>query len=270
MAGSITAVDRGTNCAEPTDGAAGTWKMPRSSVDVMPPRCTPLLILLHVLGAAAVSPTPLLSRAQGEFSDFRGKRVSFGSVSNVRTAMPAGTSMAELQAYLTPDRVATAMWDRRRVRRIDDDGRYELTLEPLAFVMLEIETSVLVRVARDPTTEGITLASESFGLSARSPAGKLSTADLNIDVSVAGRLDILSQGRAVGGKVGFETEGDLPPLMWLTPRPLVQAAASGLNRAVMRLVVGEFEQGFVRDFSSWRRQQQQRAASPPPAPPRSQ
>ena len=212
-------------------------------------RPTSLVLLSTVV--SALQPTQLLSRRAGEFTDFKGKRISFGSVQKVNVPL-AGANHEELEAYLTPDTVATAMWDPRRVRRVDDDGRYELSLDRLSFVMLDIDTSVLVRVARDAKGT-ITLMSETFSVSAQSPAGRLSTSELNIQVNVAGQLEILDRGTAVGGSVGFETEGDLPGLMFLTPRPIVAAAAGGLNRAIMGLIVGEFERGFRRDFSAWRR-----------------
>ena len=215
-----------------------------------PPRAS-LLLLLSALGTSS-GYTRLLSRRVGEFTDFRGRRVSFGSVQKVSVPL-AGASTAELQEYLTPDTVATAMWDPRRVKRLDDDGRYQLRMERLSFVMLEIDTAVSVRVAKDGETGDITLTSEDFSLEAKSPAGRLNTAQLGIKVNVAGQLQILNGGTAVGGKVGFETEGDLPPLMLFTPQPVVAAAMGGMNRAVMGLVVGEFERGFRNDFAAWRR-----------------
>ena len=218
----------------------------------MPPRlrsCLPLLVAwlapVHGLGL------PLSSRKPGTFCDFKGRRVGFGSVKSVRVPL-AGATIPELQEYLTPERVATAMWDKDRVTSVGD-GCYELRMERLSFVMLDVESSVVVRVARE--SDGvINLSSERFSVAAQSPAGTLSTDELGIVVRVAGQLQILEGGRAVGGQVGFETEGDLPGLMMLTPRPVVTAAAGGLNRAVMSLVVGEFERGFRDDFAAWRRQ----------------
>jgi hypothetical protein len=219
-----------------------------------------LLLLACLTRASSGLATPLQARQPGEFTDFRGRRVGFGSVKKVKVPL-AGSSTAELEDYLTPERVACAMWDPSRVKRVDDDGRYELSMERLSFVMLEVESSVVVRVAR-VSDDMITLTSESFSVAAQSPAGRLSVEELGIEVSVAGVLQILDGGRAVGGQVGFETEGDLPGLMMLTPRPVVTAAAGGMNRAVMALVVGEFEKGMQRDFAAWR---QQRAAEEPAA-----
>ena len=203
---------------------------------------------------------PLSSRQPGQFTEFQGKRVCFGSVKEVRVPL-AGATREELQEYLTPERVATAMWDREKVRSVGD-GCYELRMEKLSFVMLDIDSSVLVRVAREPDQPGvISLNSESFSVAAQSPAGTLSTDKLGITVRVSGTLQILDGGRAVGGQVGFATEGDLPSIMLLTPRPVVTAASGGVNRAVMSIVVGEFEKGMTNDFQAWRRQ---REASPPP------
>ena len=77
----------------------------------MPPRlrsCLPLLVAwlapVHGLGL------PLSSRKPGTFCDFKGRRVGFGSVKSVRVPL-AGATIPELQEYLTPERVATAMWD---------------------------------------------------------------------------------------------------------------------------------------------------------------
>mgnify|MGYP001956980185 FL=1 len=110
-------------------------------------------------------------------------------------------------------------------------------------------------MAREPDQPGvISLNSESFSVAAQSPAGTLSTAELGITVRVSGTLQILSgTPLAVGGQVGFETEGDLPGLMMLTPRPVVTAASGGVNSAVMSIVLGEFEKGMTNDFQAWRR-----------------
>jgi len=222
--------------------------------------CLVVALLERVTGLA----TPLASRPPGEFTDFRGNKVGFGSVKKVRVPL-AGSSHSELEDYLTPDRVACAMWDPSRVRRVDDDGRYELSMERLSFVMLEVDSRVVVRVAR--VSDGlISLTSESFSMAAQSPAGRLNIEELGISVSVGGTLEILDGGRAVGGKVGFETEGDLPGLMRLTPRPVVTAAAGGMNRAVMRIVVGEFEKGMQRDFAAWQQQEGRKALGFAPEP----
>ena len=57
----------------------------------------------------------------------------------------AGATIPELQEYLTPERVATAMWDRDKVKSVGD-GCYELRMEKLSFVMLDIDSSVRVHV----------------------------------------------------------------------------------------------------------------------------
>ena len=87
---------------------------------------------------------PLSSRQPGQFTEFQGKRVCFGSVKEVRVPL-AGATREELQEYLTPERVATAMWDREKVRSLGD-GCYELRMEKLSFVMLSIDSSVRVLV----------------------------------------------------------------------------------------------------------------------------
>jgi len=213
---------------------------------------------------------PLSSRQPGQFTEFQGRRVGFGSVKEVRVPL-AGATVPELQEYLTPERVATAMWDREKVLPVGD-GCYELRMDRLSFVMLDVESSVMVRVARETEQPGvISLNSESFSVAAQSPAGTLSIDELGIFVRVAGQLQILESragevGLAVGGQVGFETEGDLPGLMMLTPRPVVTAAAGGLNRAVMALVVGEFAKGMTADFEAWRRLRDAPPDTPPPAP----
>lgn len=208
------------------------------------------VMLLACASALQQPGSALLSRRPGEFTDFNGRRISFGSVQSVQVRL-AGANTALLNEYLAPEVVATAMWDPKCAKRVDE-SRWELSLEKLSFAMLEIASSVVVNVERDAGGV-ITLTSESFSVSAQSPAGRLSTAELNIDVSVAGRLEILAGGGAVGGKVGFATAGDLPSLMLFTPRPVLSVAASGLNRAVMGLVIGEFERGIRRDFSAWQR-----------------
>ena len=212
--------------------------------------CLPLLAWLTRAYGLGI---PLSSRQPGQFTEFQGRRVGFGSVKEVRVPL-AGATIPELEEYLTPERVATAMWDRDKVKSVGD-GCYELRMEKLSFVMLDIDSSVLVRVAREPDQPGvISLNSESFSVAAQSPAGTLSTAELGITVRVSGTLQILSgTPLAVGGQVGFETEGDLPGLMMLTPRPVVTAASGGVNSAVMSIVLGEFEKGMTNDFQAWRR-----------------
>ena len=50
----------------------------------------------------------------------------------------------------------------------------------------------------------------------------------------------------VKGRIGFETSGDLPPVMALAPRPVVQTGAGGVNRAIMTKLVGDFERGLTK------------------------
>ena len=88
---------------------------------------------------------PLSSRQPGQFTEFQGKRVCFGSVKEVRVPL-AGATREELQEYLTPERVATAMWDREKVRSVGD-GCYELRMEKLSFVMLDIDSISLSEIS---------------------------------------------------------------------------------------------------------------------------
>ena len=87
---------------------------------------------------------PLSSRQPGQFTEFHGRRVGFGAVKEVRVPL-AGATIQELEEYLTPERVATAMWDRDKVKSVGD-GCYELRMEKLSFVMLDIDSSVRVHV----------------------------------------------------------------------------------------------------------------------------
>ena len=103
--------------------------------------CLPLLAWLTRAYGLGI---PLSSRQPGQFTEFQGRRVGFGSVKEVRVPL-AGATIPELQEYLTPERVATAMWDRDKVKSVGD-GCYELRMEKLSFVMLDIDSSVRVHV----------------------------------------------------------------------------------------------------------------------------
>jgi hypothetical protein len=53
------------------------------------------------------------------------------------------------------------------------------------------------------------------------------------------------------GEVVFVTSGQLPSLLSLTPRPVLESAAIAINRRIMSYAKGKFVKNLAKDFNRW-------------------
>ncbi|EWM26239.1 Protein of unknown function DUF1997 [Nannochloropsis gaditana] len=201
----------------------------------------------------------------------RGK-MEFGTVDEVELLL--WDEPALIRRYLTesPDRVLLATWDAELVDRRARDV-FRLTTKPMSFVHLSLQPSIDVRLTAippeagreegAPESGGHLLSVESLGHSMNGLEqilGQRFAESLRIDVTGKLRAHVPparpgdSKGRGpvrLVGEVVFVTSGQLPSLLSLTPRPVLESAAIAINRRIMSYAKGKFVKNLAKDFNRW-------------------
>ncbi|OLP18801.1 hypothetical protein BST81_08665 [Leptolyngbya sp. 'hensonii'] len=151
-----------------------------------------------------------------------------------------------IQHYLRqPQRLVNALVDPSRIELLGND-RYRLKLRPLSFLAFNLQPTVDLQVwtesqgtvhLRSVSCEirGIEYINQRFNLNL---VGKLQPHLVNGAVHLLGRADL-------------EVQVELPPTLWLTPRPLLEAAGNSLLKSVLLTIKQRLMHQLVSDYYRW-------------------
>eukprot|EP00584_Thalassiosira_punctigera_P000686 CAMPEP_0172530642 /NCGR_PEP_ID=MMETSP1067-20121228/4311_1 /TAXON_ID=265564 ORGANISM="Thalassiosira punctigera, Strain Tpunct2005C2" /NCGR_SAMPLE_ID=MMETSP1067 /ASSEMBLY_ACC=CAM_ASM_000444 /LENGTH=267 /DNA_ID=CAMNT_0013314887 /DNA_START=26 /DNA_END=829 /DNA_ORIENTATION=- len=176
----------------------------------------------------------------------RGK-IEFGSSSQIRTTLD-GSDEASIRQWLSDDKqIATSIWDPKLIKEVEPKV-YRLKLMTLMFVTIQLAPHVDVRMWTDEKGS-FNLESVAFDPNIQILPGVGVSADsLGILIDVVGELHPSKDGRAVEGKIGFVTSGELPPPMRLFPESALKASLSTINRTITNFATSSFQKGARTKF----------------------
>merc|ERR1712127_560786 len=80
------------------------------------------------------------------------------------------------------------------------------------------------------------------------PGVGVSADSLAILIDVVGELYPSKDGRAVEGKIGFVTSGELSPPMRLIPQAALKASLGTINKTITNFAVSSFQSGARTEF----------------------
>jgi hypothetical protein len=153
-----------------------------------------------------------------------------------------------IQHYLRqPRRLVNALVDRTRTEQLSDDC-FRLKMRPLQFMMLSIQPTVDMRVwtLSDGTINMESVACEILGV------------DYINDRFALNFKGLLSPHQSCGvtylqGKADLEVRVELPPPLWLTPKPILEATGNSLLKSVLLSVKQRLMYQLLLDYRHWAR-----------------
>lgn len=154
----------------------------------------------------------------------------------------------------SPERVILSTWDSDLVDR-KAQNVFRLTTRPVQFVTLNLQPCIELMVW--PEDEQLHIKSMDCSiLGVEHVLGRKFAESLKVEVT--GRLKAVpdvrgNKGRSVRlvGEVVFFTSGQLPFLLAMTPRPVLESAAFTVNKRIMSYAKTRFINNLAEDFGRW-------------------
>jgi hypothetical protein len=144
-----------------------------------------------------------------------------------------------------PQRLVYALTDPSRVEILGDDV-YRLKMRPLNFLMLTLQPTVDILVQVSPSGElrlrsvnceirGIEYINQRFQFDLQ---GKL------VPLQFDGRTELV-------GQADLSVQVELPPMLWLTPKPLLETTGNGLLKSVLLTMKQRLMHQLIQDYCEW-------------------
>ncbi|XZO02645.1 MAG: DUF1997 domain-containing protein [Microcoleus sp.] len=170
--------------------------------------------------------------------------IRFNACQSVEIAVPE--ERVPIQHYLRqPKRLVNALVDRSRTEQLSDEC-FRLKMRPLQFMMLSIQPTVDMRVWAlcDGTINLESVASEILGVDYINDRFAL---------NLKGQLSPHQSGGGtyLKGKADLEVRVELPPPLWLTPKPILEATGNGLLKSVLLSVKQRLMYQLLLDYRRW-------------------
>lgn len=170
--------------------------------------------------------------------------IRFNACQSVEIAVPE--ERVPIQHYLRqPRRLVNALVDGSRTEQLSDEC-FRLKMRPLEFMMLRIQPTVDMRVwaQSDGTINLESVACEIRGV------GYIND---RFALNLKGRL---SPHQSCGttylkGKADLEVRVELPPPLWLTPKPILEATGNSLLKSVLVSVKQRLMYQLLLDYRRW-------------------
>jgi hypothetical protein len=170
----------------------------------------------------------------------------FNACQSVEIVVPE--ERVPIQHYLRqPRRLVNALVDRTRTEQLSDDC-FRLKMRPLEFMMLSIQPTVDMRVwtLSDGTINMESVACEILGVN---------YINHRFALNLKGKLSPHQSCGAtyLQGKADLEVRVQLPPPLWLTPKPILEATGNGLLKSVLLSVKQRLMYQLLLDYRRWAR-----------------
>jgi len=154
-----------------------------------------------------------------------------------------------IEQYLRqPQRLVRAIADPKMIAPLSEE-RYRLKMRPLSFLDLyRFQPVVVLRVSA--ATDGtLSITSESCELQG------LELLQHHFSFALKGQLVPIRQGETVSlkGRADLEVSLDLPPLLWLTPKPLLEVTGNGILKGILQRIKQRLLAQLLTDYVRWAR-----------------
>ncbi|HEY9879839.1 MAG TPA: DUF1997 domain-containing protein [Leptolyngbyaceae cyanobacterium] len=174
--------------------------------------------------------------------------------------IPVHSQPLPIQHYLKqPQRLVAALVDPRRTQELDK-GLFRLSMRPLNFMTVHIQPIVDLKIWHG---HGDTLYLKSARCEIRGNDYINQRFQLTLDGFL---MPVTTQGGThLEGTARLAVEVELPPPLWLTPRPLLESSGNGLLKSVLLTLKQRLSRQLLSDYYSWANGQQQMPLSGPEA-----
>lgn len=151
-----------------------------------------------------------------------------------------------IQHYLRqPQRLIQALVDPSRIEQLSPDC-FRLKMRPLSFMALSIQ----------PTVDLCVWATVDGSLSIKSIACEILGVEYvnqRFNLNLIGRLAPEQQDglTLLKGQADLEVQVEMPPPLWLTPKPILEAAGNSLLRSVLGTIKQRLMHQLLLDYRQW-------------------
>jgi hypothetical protein len=153
-----------------------------------------------------------------------------------------------------PHRLVRALVDPTRIQQRGDD-LFSLQMRPIDFLAFKLQPTVEIKVWTDK--DGI--------LNLRSTSCEIRGIDYidrRFSLDLVGKLEAIpvNGSTRLQGRADLQIKVDLPPALWLTPKPMVEAAGHALLKSVLMSVERRLSDRLVTDYNNWASSSEQKIA----------
>jgi Protein of unknown function (DUF1997) len=153
-----------------------------------------------------------------------------------------------IQHYLRqPHRLVSALADQSQIEQLAK-GYYRLKMKPRQFLTFSLQPTVDIELQAkaDGTVLLTSKVCEVRGIDFINHRFQFSLKGI-----LAPRQE---QGKIVlEGQADLQVQVDLPPILWMTPKPILQAAGNGLLKSILVTVKQKLVHQLVIDYLAWAR-----------------
>jgi hypothetical protein len=170
--------------------------------------------------------------------------ICFSASQSVELVIPE--QLVPIQHYLRqPQRLIAALVDPSRIEPLGSDV-FRLKMRPLSFLMLSIQPTVDVRVWAE--IDG-SICLESIACEIRG----IEYINQRFGLNLVGRLTplIVEGVTYLKGKADLQVQVEMPPPLWLTPRPILEATGNGLLHSVLLTIKQRLTHQLLSDYRQW-------------------
>jgi hypothetical protein len=151
-----------------------------------------------------------------------------------------------IQHYLRqPQRLVSALVDPNRIEQLSKQ-RYKLKMRPKEFLMLKFQPTVDLRVWAKPdgTVNLVSVGCEIRGVE---------YIDRRFSLDLVGKLSPVEVDGVtyLKGKADLTVEVELPPPLWMTPKPLLETTGNGLLKSVLMTIKQRLMHHLLSDYHQW-------------------
>lgn len=170
--------------------------------------------------------------------------IRFVASQSVQIAIPE--QPVPIQHYLRqPQRLVKALVDPKRTEQLSKE-RFRLKMRPIEFMMLRIQPTVDMRVWAKPngTVHLVSVGCEIRGVE---------YIDRRFSLDLVGKLSPVEIDGVtyLKGKADLAVEVELPPPLWMTPKPLLEATGNGLLKSVLVTIKQRLMHNLLLDYCRW-------------------
>jgi hypothetical protein len=168
----------------------------------------------------------------------------FSASQSVELAVP--DQPIPIQHYLRqPQRLIKALVEPDRTEQLSPE-LFRLKMHPINFMSLSLQPIVDMQIWSD--ADGV--------ISLRSAACEIRGIEYinqRFSLDLNGRLapQVIHDVTHLVGRADLQVEVDVPPLLWLTPKPLLETTGNGLLRSVLLTVRHRLMYQLLTDYRSW-------------------
>ena len=173
-------------------------------------------------------------------------RATFIGSQSVRLKVPQAA--APIQHYLRqPHRLVTALAETSQIESLGQ-GSYRLKMKPRQFLMFNLQPTVDLQIEAKP--DGTILltsdACELKGIEFVNDRFKFNLKGVLTPVEQEGQT-------LLKGQADLQVQVELPPVLWMTPKAILQAAGNGFIKSILATVKQKLAYQLLADYQAWAR-----------------